>query len=151
MCIYDISLNSFLNEKCFRKKSYNVKIYILCSVTFVFEYRAVFLDNVEKQVQRTGHKWQYNAMPFACRMTKSRHTLRIYISLVFPWLERVGEHASVLGSIYITSVISTTGASSDLQVLDSHFVLFIVAASLWSTLVWLPFMWYNTWNLQNTY
>jgi hypothetical protein len=59
--IYDISMNSFQKEKCFRHK-----LLRNLSTRFTFNNSPLprktwrLWDNVEKQYSQTGHRWQYN-------------------------------------------------------------------------------------------
>jgi len=66
MYIYEISLNSSYDEKCFRRKFSRKAKHILYPVTFIylfiyfFENRTVYEIMWKNIVEPTDHRYQYN-------------------------------------------------------------------------------------------
>ena len=79
----NISLNSYENEKCFRRKLWIKSKHILCSITF-FENRAVY-EIMWKKCCRAREAIDENIirpMLFICWMTKTTNTHSEYVILI---------------------------------------------------------------------
>jgi hypothetical protein len=93
------SLNSFYNDKCFRRNVVEkIKTHILCSISF-FKKSCCFGDNMQKYVtarQATDGNI-ICGMRFACWITKAKNThSECLILIAFPRRQWLRERASVL-------------------------------------------------------